>query len=460
MDSQNLLELLQQGSPATLMADLSWKSGAKNFRAQQIKILVSRNVGDAGVGTPSDLPDLKATQQQAEDGVDNDHWMTPLRTAQAIDKRVQLQTPDQSLNKEDGVQFLSVSAENVTSQVFTGTAGAGQNNEEWNTPSSGGAPGMLLLNGGNGAGFYPGSGGNAGSINVSGGNCSSATRSGNGGSIDLSGGPGYSEDDGGSIITRAGGGSIDTTGTGYIDLGYEGTRAGNGFASTRTHLYGQATERREIALPDASGTLVLASQAVLQGEKGVANGVPILDAGGKVPVSMLPSTVMEYLGVWNAATNTPALSDGMIGITGGSVYNVSVAGTVNFGHGPITFQVGDWAIYNGTKWQQSPASDEVISVNGKAGVVTLTSDDVPDGQTNKYFTASRVLSCVLTGITTATNAAITATDTILVALGKLQAQLNSKVSTDGTVANVVRLSQAQYSALGTNVSETTLYIII
>ena len=76
----------------------------------------------------------------------------------------------------------------------------------------------------------------------------------------------------------------------------------------------------------------------------VANGVPQLDSNGKILVSQLPNSVMEYKGTWNAATNTPTLADG----TGnqGDVYLCNVAGTANFGSGPITFVVGDSVIYS------------------------------------------------------------------------------------------------------------------
>ena len=71
----------------------------------------------------------------------------------------------------------------------------------------------------------------------------------------------------------------------------------------------------------------------------VANGVPKLDVNGKILVSQLPNSVMEYKGTWNISTNTPTLVNG----TGnqGDVYLVEgaeVGGTeFNFGAGPITF---------------------------------------------------------------------------------------------------------------------------
>lgn len=111
----------------------------------------------------------------------------------------------------------------------------------------------------------------------------------------------------------------------------------------------------------------------LLSEKGQANGYAPLDNGGKVPVANLPASVMTYLGTWNATTNTPTLVNG----TGdpGDLYIVSVAGTHNFGAGNITFEVGDWVMYNGTIWQRSDMSDAVSSVFGRQGAVTAQAGD-------------------------------------------------------------------------------------
>ena len=93
----------------------------------------------------------------------------------------------------------------------------------------------------------------------------------------------------------------------------------------------------------------------------VANGVPQLDVNGKILVSQLPNSVMEYKGTWDASTNTPTLVNG----TGnqGDVYLCNVAGTVNFGAGAIAFFVGDQVIYSGSIWQRaSGATGTVTSV--------------------------------------------------------------------------------------------------
>lgn len=110
--------------------------------------------------------------------------------------------------------------------------------------------------------------------------------------------------------------------------------------------------------------------------KGVAGGYASLDGGGKVPVSQLPSSIMEYQGTWNASTNTPTLADG-VGDPG-DVYIVSVAGTQDLGSGNITFAAGDWVIYNGSTWEKSVNSNAVASVNGFTGAVVLSLDDIDD----------------------------------------------------------------------------------
>jgi hypothetical protein len=133
-----------------------------------------------------------------------------------------------------------------------------------------------------------------------------------------------------------------------------------------------------------------------ESREGVANGIATLDAGGKIPASQLPSSVMEYKGTWAASTNTPTLANG----TGdaGDVYIASDAGSVNFGAGAISFAAGDWVIYNGTIWQKSANSDSVVSVNGFTGVVVLDTDDIAEG-TALYFTNERAQDAVGTILT-------------------------------------------------------------
>ena len=139
---------------------------------------------------------------------------------------------------------------------------------------------------------------------------------------------------------------------------------------------------------------VFPSQALLntyqlRSEKGVSNGYASLDSAGKVPIAQLPSSIMEYKGTWNAATNTPTLANGT-GDTG-DVYICNVAGTVNFGAGPLTFAVGDYVIYSGTIWQRS--SGAVGTVTSVAASITGNSI----GITGSPITTSGTLALAFAG---------------------------------------------------------------
>lgn len=82
---------------------------------------------------------------------------------------------------------------------------------------------------------------------------------------------------------------------------------------------------------------------------------------------------LNYKGTWNASTNTPTLASG-VG-TKGDYYVVSVAGTTNL-DGITDWQIGDWAIFNGSAWQKIDNTDSVTSVNGQTGTVVIDADDV------------------------------------------------------------------------------------
>jgi hypothetical protein len=113
----------------------------------------------------------------------------------------------------------------------------------------------------------------------------------------------------------------------------------------------------------------------------------IVDAFGKVQNqinSLIGGTI--YKGTWNASTNTPALTSS-VG-TQGYYYIVSVAGATNL-DGITSWNVGDWAIFDGTAWQKVDNTDSVVSVNGLTGAVSLTTSNITEG-TNLYYTEARV----------------------------------------------------------------------
>lgn len=140
-----------------------------------------------------------------------------------------------------------------------------------------------------------------------------------------------------------------------------------------------------IGAPSANG------QALVFDMIGANSGLAPLDIGGKIPSSYLPSSVMEFKGAYNATTNNPTLANG----TGdsGDFYRVTVAGTHDFGAGAIDFVNGDYVMYSGTVWEKGHSgADAVNSVNGQAGVVVLTTDDIAEGTTSKYYNTSTAAS--------------------------------------------------------------------
>lgn len=137
-------------------------------------------------------------------------------------------------------------------------------------------------------------------------------------------------------------------------------------------------------------------------EKGAANGVATLDAGGKVPTTQLPDSVLGqlyYEGTWDASTNTPTLVNPPSASTRGDYYITSAAGSF----ASITFDVGDWIVSSGSDWQKVDNTDAVASVFGRNGNIVAASGD---------YTASQVTNVPAGGIVATTvQAAIDELDT-------------------------------------------------
>lgn len=121
----------------------------------------------------------------------------------------------------------------------------------------------------------------------------------------------------------------------------------------------------------------LPDSGAVAGSYGSITAIPVLTVNAKGVVTSITSTSftggLEYKGNWNAAANTPTLASG-VG-TNGNYYTVSVAGSTNL-DGITDWQVGDWAIFNGTAWQKIDQSNTVSSVNGYTGAVVLGYSDV------------------------------------------------------------------------------------
>ncbi len=105
--------------------------------------------------------------------------------------------------------------------------------------------------------------------------------------------------------------------------------------------------------------------------------------------------LVGYQGTWNASTNTPTLTSS-VGVQG-YYYVVDVAGTTNL-NGITDWQVGDWAIFNGSIWQKVDNTDSYDPAN--VAITGGTIDNTVIGGTTPAagtFTTLTAQTEVLTG---------------------------------------------------------------
>jgi hypothetical protein len=81
------VEAAFSSAPASIPAflEIRWTAPTQALRTATLQVEVQNSVILGDEQTPAALPDGKSTQAEAEAGTDNDKWMTPLRTAQAIE---------------------------------------------------------------------------------------------------------------------------------------------------------------------------------------------------------------------------------------------------------------------------------------------------------------------------------------------------------------------------------------
>ena len=134
------------------------------------------------------------------------------------------------------------------------------------------------------------------------------------------------------------------------------------------------------AAPTAFRALVnadLPASGVSANTYGSSTAIPVITVNAKGVVTSATTASftggLSYQGSWNASTNTPTLTSS-VGVNG-YYYIVSVAGSTNL-NGVTDWQVGDWAIFNGSTWQKIDQTNLVSSVNGYTGVVVLTQTDI------------------------------------------------------------------------------------
>ena len=90
-----------------------------------------------------------------------------------------------------------------------------------------------------------------------------------------------------------------------------------------------------------------------------------LDINNKIPLSEIPDSILgqlKYMGVWDFGSGLPT------GAQKGNYWITSVSGN--------GYEVGDWAVYNGTSFDKVDNTDAVSSVAGRTGNVVLNKNDV------------------------------------------------------------------------------------
>lgn len=158
-------------------------------------------------------------------------------------------------------------------------------------------------------------------------------------------------------VTGTGTGSFAATVVTNANLTGDITSVGNATSLANT----VATGKLLTGFVSGSGT-VSATDSILSAIQKV-NGNTALLTGAVI-----------YTGTWNANTNTPTL----VSSTGtkGTLYKVSVAGSTSI-DGITQWNVGDSIVFNGAVWDKIDGlANEVISVAGRTGVVTLAQTDV------------------------------------------------------------------------------------
>ena len=127
-----------------------------------------------------------------------------------------------------------------------------------------------------------------------------------------------------------------------------------------------ANAARTVTLKSGTGNIVTSTAAdiVMQDN---AHYLGYYDGSNWRFNEVVVTGALIYKGTWDADTNTPTLADGTGNV--GDTYIVSVAGTTSL-DGIADWEIGDWAVFNGTVWQKID--------NSESGKVKMDSADTID----------------------------------------------------------------------------------
>ncbi len=205
----------------------------------------------------------------------------------------------------------------------------------------------------------------------------------------------------------------------------DGIATGATANATDAQLRDRATHTGTQAISTVSGLQTALDGKINTTERGVSGGIPTLDEFARIPASQLPSyvdDVLEYL----TAAEFPATGE----------------------TGKIYIAINQGTAANPTR-QYRWTGSVYAEINPSPG----TTDALAEGSTNLYFSASRVRNTVLTGLSLASSATVAATDTVLAAFGKIQAQLGLKANIESpTLTGVPRAPSPAASDADTKIA--------
>jgi len=186
------------------------------------------------------------------------------------------------------------------------------------------------------------------------------------------------------------------------------------------------------------------------------------DGGGS---SVTVEDVLNSTSTVNAlsANQGKVLSDALAGKLNTSAYNDHYKGTyvslVSLQAAHTTAALGDYALVDAGTGDNAHIYIWDAQEGWVQGSQTslLNTDSLTEGSVKLYFTEGRVRSTLLTGIALATNAVISATDSVLSAFGKLQKQITDLPNIFPRYDQAQTLSDAAKSQALTNIGAKKSY---
>ncbi len=213
----------------------------------------------------------------------------------------------------------------------------------------------------------------------------------------------------------------------------DGVATGATANASDAQLRDRATHTGSQAISTVTGLQAALDNKINTSERGVSGGIATLDATARIPASQLPSYVDDVL-EYATTAQFPATGE----------------------TGKIYIAINQGTAANPTR-QYRWTGSTYAEINPSPG----TTDALAEGSTNLYFSEHRVRTTVLTGLSMPVAAAITAADTVLSALGKIQARLNlmgtaanANVQTSRTDTTAGALMAVGAFGVGTNTTPT------